>query len=79
MNSSVANDRSEAARSVILSGVRKVYRIEQQNVEALRGADLEMAHGKIAALVGKSGAGKSTLLHIIGEGGVHRRGAKSGP
>jgi len=35
------------------------------HLEALRGADLEMASGQILALVGDNGAGKSTLANII--------------
>lgn len=52
--------------SIDLRDVRKVYRIGQEDVEALRGVNLQIPHGSIVAVTGKSGAGKSTLLHIIG-------------
>ena len=58
---------TQAARmSVVAQDVRKVYRIASEDVEALRGVDLAIPPGSIAAVTGKSGAGKSTLLHIIG-------------
>ena len=35
-------------------------------VYALRGVDLEVAHGEFAAIMGASGSGKSTMLHLLG-------------
>src|SRR5438552_7743416 len=34
-------------------------------VEALRGVGLEVARGKLTAVMGHSGSGKSTLMHIL--------------
>jgi lipoprotein-releasing system ATP-binding protein len=57
---------SPQGAGIYLKDVRKLYRIANQDVEALRGVDLRVPSGAIVALTGKSGAGKSTLLHIVG-------------
>lgn len=55
-----------APQGIFAQEVRKVYRIADQEVDALRCVDLDIAAGSIVAVTGKSGAGKSTLLHILG-------------
>jgi ABC-type lipoprotein export system ATPase subunit len=47
-------------------GVTRVYRTDGSEVQALRGVDLEVPRGVLAALKGRSGSGKTTLLNIIG-------------
>ena len=50
-----------------LSGIEKTYlKGEAGEVSVLRGVDLELQGGQVAALIAPSGAGKSTLLHIAG-------------
>jgi putative ABC transport system ATP-binding protein len=44
----------------------RVYKSGSQEVQALRGVDLQVGTGHFVALVGRSGSGKTTLLNILG-------------
>ena len=47
-------------------GLRKVYRMGEVEVPALREIDLDIVGGEFIVLLGPSGSGKSTLLNILG-------------
>jgi lipoprotein-releasing system ATP-binding protein len=49
-----------------LENIRRVFKQGKDDLEVLKGANLDIRAGEIVALVGPSGAGKSTLLHIAG-------------
>ncbi|HTJ80389.1 MAG TPA: ABC transporter ATP-binding protein [Polyangiaceae bacterium] len=47
-------------------GLRKVYKMGELEVVALRGVDLVLGESELVVLLGASGSGKSTLLNILG-------------
>ena len=50
---------------VEIKGVSKVFKLQDQTINALADANLAIAKGEFICLIGASGCGKSTLLRIM--------------
>ncbi len=51
---------------ICVKALRKIYRVGEEQIHALRGVDLEIGENEMVAVMGASGSGKSTLMNIIG-------------
>lgn len=51
---------------ILCENLVKIYKVDDLEVVALQGLDLEVRKGEFLAIVGASGSGKSSLLNILG-------------
>ena len=54
------------SKLLITRNLVKTYTNGPQEVNVLKGIDLEINRGEMAVIIGPSGVGKSTLLHLVG-------------
>ena len=51
---------------ISVRGIKKIYDVGVQKIEALAGVDLEVGKNEYVAIMGPSGSGKSTFMNILG-------------
>ncbi|MDP3451710.1 MAG: ATP-binding cassette domain-containing protein, partial [Bacteroidales bacterium] len=55
------------SREIIkIRGIKKFYKVGNQEVKALNGVDIVINKNEYVAIMGPSGSGKSTMMNILG-------------
>jgi ABC-type lipoprotein export system ATPase subunit len=55
-----------AGPAILCENLVKIYKVEDLEVVALQGLDLEVRSGELMAIIGPSGSGKTSLLNVLG-------------
>ncbi|WP_369410836.1 ABC transporter ATP-binding protein [Kribbella voronezhensis] len=61
----MVGNTDEQASVVVATGLERTYGEGDTAVHALRGVSVQVAAGRLTAVMGPSGSGKSTLMHIL--------------
>ena len=51
---------------IVIKGIKKYYKVGNQEVKALNGVDIVIRKNEYVAIMGPSGSGKSTMMNILG-------------
>ena len=60
------NGNGKTGSLIQVRGIDKTYQRGQEEIDVLRGLNLDVNKGQFVAFMGPSGSGKTTLLNLLG-------------